>query len=409
MVPVTVSYFSKRTDTSATRAAIVYCMGIVGAFAVVGVLVTVLFGAGSIQSFAANPWVNLTLAILFIAMALNLFGLYEIQLPSGLINKLNTKSRTSGSLVGPLLMGMTFALTTFTCTAPIVGTVLAASTSGNLFYPALGMTSFGLAFSLPFLALALFPSYLNKMPKSGSWLGAVKPALGFIELMAAVKFLSNADLVWHLGLLTRPVFLITWAVLAFLLAAYLLGLPKSINKVGLTRRGLGLATLVLACFLSLGATGRPIKGNLGAFLPPDPYPVQSGQEGPKMDVASTETYWESDFKTALARAQAENKVVFLDFTGVTCVNCRLMEQDVFPDPSVKERFGEMVTAKLYTDRGTEEDMANQELQKKLAKTIALPVYVLLKPDGTTVIGKYEGLAPSPDEFVKFLDAARSSS
>lgn len=406
MIPVTVSYFSKKDKGQALPHSLAYSIGIVSTFGLLGILSSAIFGATGIATFAANPWVNLVLGLVFVALALNLFGLFEIQVPAALASKAD-KQRTKGGLVGPFFMGMTFSLTSFTCTAPIAGSLLAAAAKGDLFYPTIGMLVYGLAFALPFFFLAMFPSSLSKMPKSGDWLKTVKPALAFIELAAAVKFFSNADLGFELGLITRPVFLIAWAVIFTCLAGYLLGIPKALNKVGGGRRILGGISLAFAAALTMGMKGWPL-GVVESFPPPEPYPTKASQKSSANFAASNQAtkgrLEAKNYEEAVALAKKTGRTIFVDFTGVTCVNCRLMEKKVFPDKRVQEEFDKMVIVQLYTDRPNPEDEANKKLQDKLASNIALPTYVLVKPDGT-VIDKYEGLSPTIEEFVGFLKKA----
>lgn len=405
MIPVTVSYFSKREKAQALPQALAYSIGIISTFALIGVAAAVFFGATGIARFTTNPWVNLLLGLVFVALALNLFGLYEFKVPTALARKTD-QQRTRGGLVGPFFMGMTFSMTSFTCTAPIAGSLLAAAAKGDVLYPALGMATFGLAFAAPFFLLALFPSSLAKVPRGGEWMNVVKPALAFVELAAAVKFFSNADLGFQLGIITRPVFLVLWSLCFVGLALYLLGIPKSANKIGYARRVLGGTSLAFAVILCMGMTGWPL-GVVESFPPPDPYPsakdlmAQNNESGDRPTKGQKGRLEAKTFDDALALAKETGRTVFVDFTGVTCVNCRLMEKNVFPHPGVKAEFDKMVLVQLYTDRPTPEDQANQALQQKLAKSVALPTYVLVKPDGT-VVDKYEGLAPTPDEFVKFL-------
>jgi thiol:disulfide interchange protein DsbD len=395
MLPVTISYFTKR-ETNVVAGALAYCVGIVSTFAVLGVGAAVVFGASGINHFATNAWVNLVLAAIFVALALNLFGFYELKIK--LPGKLATASRASGAgVAAPFFMGMAFSVTSFTCTAPIAGGLLTLSGSGkSLFYPVMGMLAFGVAFSLPFLLLAFSPSLLKKLPKSGNWLGAVKPALGFIELAAAVKFLSNADLTWQLGLLKRTEFLAIWAVIALGLGLYLLGVPKGIAKTGWPRRGLAVLSLCLAAFLTLGLRGTSV-GAVDAFLPPSPYP----SDVPPKPKTPEDVVFLSKYDEAVAKAKATHQNIFVDFTGVNCVNCRWMEDNIFVLNPVKALLGQMVTVQLYTDRPTDSDRANQKLQEKIGGTIALPVYVIVTPEGK-VIKTYEGKAPSTEEFLEFL-------
>lgn len=404
MIPVTVSYFSKKEKAHALPQALAYSIGIISTFAILGIVSSLVFGAAGIATFATNPWVNLVLGVLFVVLALNLFGVFEIKVPVALARKTDAQ-RSKGGLVGPFFMGMTFSLTSFTCTAPIAGSLLAAAAKGDLLYPTVGMATFGLAFAAPFFFLALFPSSLSKIPKSGEWMNTVKPALAFIEIAAAIKFFSNADLAFQLGWITRPVFLIAWAVVFVGLGAYLLGIPKALSTTGNVRRSLGAGAFAFAFLLCMGVSGWPL-GVVESFPPPDPYPTNTAlaKQTETTGTKTSETKGRLEAKTyeeALKLAADTNRVVFVDFTGVTCVNCRLMEKHIFPTPPVKAELDKMVIVQLYTDRPTPEDKANQQLQDKLAKNIALPTYVLVKPDGQ-VIEKYEGLSPTPQEFADFL-------
>ncbi len=410
MIPVTVSFFSKREQGRALPEAFAYSIGIVSTFAVIGVGTALIFKATGIAAFAANPWVNLVLGVLFIVLALNLFGLFEFKVPVALARKTDAQ-RKRGGLVGPFFMGMTFSITSFTCTVPIAASLLAAAAKGDVLYPTLGMATYGTAFAAPFFFLALFPSSISKMPRSGEWLASVKPVLAFIELAAAVKFLSNADLGFQLAIITRPVFLVTWIIIFAALGGYLFGVHKGLKGIGLGRRILGAASLALVVFLIMGMKGSSL-GFVDSFPPPDPYPVSKvAPKGSASGVSDTVVMHQGrieadSFDEALKLAKETGRTVFVDFTGVTCVNCRLMEKNIFPVPEVKSQMDKMVYVQLYTDRPTPEDQANQQLQNKLAKNNALPTYVLVKPDGQ-VIDKYEGLSPTAQEFVDFLKKANA--
>lgn len=389
MVPITVSYFAKRREAGGnglTQAG-AYCFGIVGAFAAFGILVTVLFGASGVQRFATNPWVNIALGALFVFLALNLFGLYQVSLPSKMTNAFSPHGKAG--LLGPILMGLTFTLTSFTCTVPFVGTVLISAAAGDIVRPLLGMLAFGSAFALPFFLLALFPQFLAKLPKSGSWLEMVKAFMGFLEIAAAVKFISNADLVWGTGLISRSTFLVIWIVIFAAAALFLLRiirLPKVDvpEKMGRGRLITIALTGVTCVWLALGASGRSL-GDLEAFLPP----------------GSADGWNEIPYDRALTIARRDRKPILIDFTGVTCTNCRWMEKNMFPRPEVKGEFGNYVLLKLFTDRMSPEDRANQELMKKLTNKVTLPIYVIVGTDGK-VQRIFEGSTPSSDKFVTFL-------
>jgi len=398
MIPITVSFFAKKTGEGDARetnlkGAAAYSLGIIASFTLIGLAVTALFGATGMQKLAANPWVNLALAALFIVLALSLFGRFELMLPSGLVNRFQSGTR-QGGLAGPIFMGVTFSLTTFTCTVPVVGGLLILATQGDWLYPAAGMLAFSSAFALPFFFLALFPQWLAKLPKSGSWLATVKAFMGFLELAAALKFISNIDLVNQWGLITRPVFITIWVAIMTIAGVYLMGwmvFGHDAQKpvVGWVRRAFGVASFAAAIWLMNGLQGGSL-GNLGSFLPPDPYP------GKKAALKAGELDWHDTFELA----QKEGKPIFIDFTGVTCTNCRQVEQQIFPHPLVETELKRFARAKLFTDRP--QDEANAKLQEELTKSAALPTYAILKPGSKTVVAVLEGSQITPEQFANFL-------
>ncbi|MFY9233764.1 MAG: cytochrome c biogenesis protein CcdA [Fimbriimonadaceae bacterium] len=409
MVPITVSFFSKSSGAERKAnygGAAAYCLGIIASFTALGLIVTLLFGAFGVQDLAANPWVNVFLVLMFIVLSMNLFGMFEITVPAAWLNKLNRQSR-SKSIVAPMVMGIVFTLTSFTCTVPFVGTILAgAATTGDFLFPIAGMIAFSTAFSLPFFLLALFPQALSKLPKSGSWLATAKAFLGFVEIAAALKFLSNADLVWQLGFITQPVFLAIWAAIAFIAGLYLLGWLRLGHedgplRVGWLRRGFAVATLAAGVLCLAGLQGASL-GKLSAFLPPVPYP---GKE--KSGISADKLTWVPTYKEALAQAKSEGKALFIDFTGVTCTNCRDMENNMFPRKAVVNELSQFARAKLYTDRKTPEDKLNRDLLQKLTQSVSLPVYVIQSPDGET-LKVFQGSTNDEEEFVRFLRQGREA-
>jgi thiol:disulfide interchange protein DsbD len=398
MIPITVSFFSKKRGQNSRQGlmeAIAYCAGIIGTFTVVGVAVAVVFKATGIRVLANNPWLNLGLAVLFVALGVNLMGGFEILLPPSLADKANRAAERTG-LIGPFLMGLTFTITSFTCTVAFVGTLLAAAAKGNVFYPVMGMLAFSTAFALPFFLLALFPQYLNRLPRSGAWMVTVKGFMGFVEIAAAVKFLSNADLVWSLDILTRPVFLAIWFALATLAGLYLLGairLPHDESRaIGKARRVIGLLSLVAGIWFLAGINGTSL-GQVVSFLPPQPYPGHA-------DGSSSLLHWGHHYKAALAEAAADNHDVIINFTGVNCTNCRQMENTVFPLPTVQKQLARYTRVELYTDRDLPSDRANAALQQKLIHVATLPAYVVLSPSGQVLRVQQDRSTPS--QFVKFL-------
>jgi thiol:disulfide interchange protein DsbD len=413
MIPITVSYFAKATNTDKKvnfGGAIAYCVGIIGTFTVLGLLVSAIFGATGVQALGASPYLNLAFAVVFVVLAINLFGVFELRLPSGLVNKAHAGSR-KGGFFGPMMMGLTFTLTTFTCTVPFVGTVLGNSASSTTpggaslvtkLFPVVGMFGFSLAFALPFFVLALFPQFLGRLPKSGSWLNTVKGFMAFLELAAALKFLSNADLSWQTALLTRPVFLAIWAIIGTLAALYLLGLfvigETNTAKPGFLRLAFGVLMVASAFGCLAGVNGRSL-GEVNAFLPPDPYPGQKAGAG--------DIQWLPKYDGALAQAKSQSRPLFVDFTGVTCTNCRWMEQNMFTRPEVRKLIDGYVPVELYTDRPTADDQGNKKLEQQLANDITLPMYVLMSPEGK-VLKIFQGSTRDSDEFIAFLKAGQAS-
>ncbi len=391
MIPLTVNFFTKRQATSrraGIRDASAYCIGIIGTFTGVGLFMTAVFGASGLQKLATDPYLNIGFAVLFVALAANLLGFFEIAVPQALQQRAQTGSRKSG-IAGPIFMGVASTISSFTCTGAIVGSLLATAATGDRLYPLLGMLSFSTAFALPFFLLALFPQYLSRLPRSGAWMVSVKGYMGFIELAAALKFLSNADLVWATGLISRGLFLVVWAVIAGAAGLYLLGvLPvKGHHRgaIGPLRKFVGVASLAVALWFAVGSRGHSL-GSVEAFLPPEP------------------SHWIESFEKAKAEAKRTNRQIFINFTGVTCTNCRFMEKTVFTRQDVKDSLKQYVLVELYTDRTgahRANDERNQKLEEELTKTVTLPVYVIATPDGKPV-SIFPGSAPDPASFVAFL-------
>ncbi len=414
IIPLTVSYFTKRKAGErggGVGGATAYCLGIISTFTVIGVGVTLIFGGATLSRIATNPFVNIGFAALFIFLAFNLMGFFEIPVPAGLANKVQTDGAKRGGYLQPYLLGLAFTLTSFTCTTAYVGTLLAAAARGDRLYPIVGMLAFSSAFALPFFLLALFPQALARLPKSGSWLVTVKAFMGMLEIAAAIKFLSQADLVWGWGLLTRPVFLALWGIIGVFAGLYLLGvvvLPKQEReRIGPARRGIGAASVLAGLYCALLIAMEPPAWVTG-FLPPAPYPYRLTAASAKMPFPadSAKIVWLSDYNAALAQAKAQNKNVLINFTGVTCTNCRQMENGVFPRPEVQAELKNFALAELYTDRQTPADNANQDLENKLVNNIALPYYVIVSPDGK-VLKTIDGLR-TPQQFAQFLREGRAT-
>ncbi|MEW6207459.1 MAG: cytochrome c biogenesis protein CcdA [Acidobacteriota bacterium] len=402
MVPITVSYFTNHSATSragAVRNALIYSGGIILTFTALGMALALIAGAAGINQFAANPWINLLITAIFLSFALSLFGAFEISVPASVLTRLD-KLSGGGRAAGTLLMGLTFTLTSFTCTAPFVGTLLVMAARGEWRWPLLGMLAFSTVFALPFFVLSLVPQLMTQMPRAGGWLNSIKVTMGFLEIAAAMKFLSNADLVWGWGVFTREVVLATWVAVMLLMAIYLLGKFRLMNdpaveRIGAARLISALISLALCFYLLTGLFGRRL-GEIESFLPP-------ATEGSlATGVAAGELEWiVNDYEGALARARQENKLVLIDFTGYTCTNCRWMEANMFPKEQVRRRMEQYVRVRLYTDGEGELYEKHQRLEEEKFGTVALPYYAIVDAKGNA-IASFPGLTRNADEFVAFL-------
>jgi thiol:disulfide interchange protein len=426
MIPITISFFTKRTQTTRRRSlrdAGLYSFGIIMSFTMIGFIFSLLLGASGIQDFATNPIVNIAVASVFIILTLNLFGMFEIQLPTSVLNRLNRKAQDDGdSVAGVLLMGVVFSLTSFTCTVPFVGGLMfTASTSGEWLLPLIGMATFATVFAAPFFLLALFPAVLKSLPRSGGWLNSVKVVMGFLELAAAIKFLSNADLVWGWGVLTREFFLAIWIAIAVLITVYLLGrftLPHDspVDKVGPVRVLFATASLAIAFWLIVGVFGGSL-GELEAMVPPQEYPgkgntsplasIGGGAARSSVSVASasagvSEDAWiTDDYQRALEVSKETGKPIFVDFTGFTCTNCRWMEKNMFPKQEVAELMNRYVLVRLYTDGRDSIHKVNKKMQFDRFKTIALPLYAIMTPSDS-IVGT-SAFTRKTESFIGFLE------
>ncbi|MEP6947300.1 MAG: cytochrome c biogenesis protein CcdA [Acidobacteriota bacterium] len=409
MIPITVSYFTSHSAGHRGRAiklATVYSVGIVATFTIVGMLLAFFVGAAGINLFAANPWINLLITGVFLFFAFNLFGAYEITIPSGILTKLDaiTRSREGegSGVVGALLMGLTFTLTSFTCTSPFVGTILVSASQGNWRMPLLGMLVFSTVFALPFFVLALAPHLISQLPRAGGWMNSVKVAMGFLEVAAAMKFISNVDLVWKWGIFTRDVVLAIWIAIGVVLTAYLLGKfqlshDSKPERLGAFRVFAAVVSLAVSFYLLTGLFGAKM-GELESFLPPD----LNNSSTRVFGRSETEMKWiENDLEAAENRAKAENKLVFVDFTGYTCTNCRWMEANVFPKKEVEAELSKFVLARLYTDGEGDVYTRQQQIEQDMLGTVALPYYAVVSPDGK-IISSFPGLTRNVAEFIEFL-------
>jgi len=414
MIPLTVSFFSKQKEGKGTAAighAFGFGLAIVITFTILGALLAVFIGASGANKFAANPWVNLFIALVLVVFAISLLGAFELRLPHQLTNWLNRKSNESSGLIGILFMALTISAVSFSCTAPFVGGVLAATAGGEWFYPIIGMAGFSTAFASPFVLFALFPRWLESLPKSGSWMNIVKVLLGFIELAAAIKFLSNADLVWEWGLISRPFAIATWIAIFLMAGLYLLG-TFSLNheekptQIGTGRLMLAMPFILFSFYLIPGLMGASL-GIWDSWLPPkqatDVSVVRSlAQQGIGSSNSGESENWTTNYDEARQTAQKENKPLFIDFTGYTCTNCRAMEANVFPLTEIQKRFAKMQQVRLYTDDGSD-GPENQKFQFELTGTVALPTYVIVDPENEKIMDQLVGYA-NKEKFRQFLDS-----
>ena len=404
MVPITVSFFTNRTMRRAGAGprgsvidAFVYGLGIVLTFTAVGFTLAVAFGAAGLNRFAADPWLNLGVTALFIAFALSLFGVWEIALPSRFVNAAARSDAGRGRWAGTLLMGLAFTITSFTWTAPFLGTLLVVASQGDWQWPLAGMLAFSTVFAAPFVALALAPRWIASLPRSGPWLVAVKAVMGLLEVAAAMKFLSNADLVWGWRIFSREVVLVTWILIAVVLVVYLAGLIRlgGAPRLGRPRGARMIATaaaVLLGVWLATGLAGRRL-GELEAFLPP-------------ADLAAATPNGElpwilNDYDGALAEASRQGRPLLVDFTGYTCTNCRWMEANMFPAPEVTRELARYVRVRLYTDGRDETNRRFQKMEQDMFGTVALPYYAVIGPDGVPKVA-FGGLTRDSAEFMAFL-------
>ncbi len=423
MIPMTVSFFLKRTKdrSRSIRDAYTYGLSIIVIYLLLGLAVTAIFGASALNSLATNAVFNIIFFLLLVVFALSFFGAFELVLPSSWTTRLDAKADATTGLISIFFMAFTLCLVSFSCTGPIIGTLLVeAATSGSMLYPAVGMFGFAVALSLPFTIFALFPSLLRSMPKSGGWMNRVKVVLGFCELALSLKFLSVADLAYGWGILDREVFLSLWIVIFLLMGLYLLGFirlphdddPSAEERVSVSRLMLALVSLAFAIYMIPGLWGAPCKA-ISAFTPP-----LSTQDFVLGESSATIYH---NYEEGMAEARRANKPVLVDFSGFGCVNCRKMEAAVWSAPEVKQIIeDDYILIELMVDDKT--PLANIEtvtengremrlrtvgdkwsyLQRYKFGANAQPFYVLLDADGTPLNGSYsynEDVA----EYVKFLN------
>ena len=450
MIPLTVSYFTKRSTTKAKgiTQALTYGLSIIIIYVALGYGVSMLFGIDALNALSTNVWVNLIFFALLVVFAVSFLGGFEITLPSGFVNKVDAQS-DRGGIIGIFFMAFTLALVSFSCTGPIIGTLLFESAvSGNMMGPLIGMTGFSLALALPFGLFAAFPGWLNALPKSGSWTNSVKVVLGFLELALALKFLSNADLVMQAGFLTREIFIAIWAAIFGLLSLYLLGIVRfphdspSNGSISVPRGLFAMATLAFTLYLIPGLWGAPLK-LISGFPPPDFYKEWKQKPGQSPALFQAESKDQGsreqaqhlagdcpngldcfhDYDKALAYAKQAGKPLLVDFTGWACVNCRKMEANVWTDPQVDRLLREeVILVSLYIDDKRALPEAEQTVKKLGSKDFVIktignkwsyfqaerfninsqPYYVLVDGNGKT-LSISKGYSSSVQAYVDFLD------
>lgn len=373
MIPMTVSFFTKQSKTKAAgiKNAIIYGVSIIVIYVLLGIAVTMIFGADALNALATNVWFNIIFFLLLVIFAVSFLGAFEIMLPNSWANKVDSQV-DRGGLIGIFFMALALAIVSFSCTGPIVGTLLVEAASKGGLAPVIGMFGFSLAIALPFALFAAFPGWLNSLPKSGGWLNTVKVVLGFLELALAFKFLSQADLVLQAHLLEREVFLAIWIAIFGTLALYLFGkiqLPHDspLTHISVGRLSLGLVVLSFTIYMIPGLWGAPLN-LISAFPPPLEYSESPYGVGySKMETSSAMNSYKglpdgahllaphdilafNDYDKGLAYAKEVGKPVMIDFTGWACVNCRKMEQNVWPKPEVLNILkNEVVLISLYVD------------------------------------------------------------
>lgn len=438
MIPMTVSFFTKQSKTKAQgkRNAIIYGLSIILIYLILGSVVTGIFGAEALNALSTNVWFNVIFFVLLVVFAVSFLGAFEIMLPNSWANKVD-KQADRGGIVGILFMALALAIVSFSCTGPIVGTLLVESASKGGIAPIIGMLGFSTALALPFMLFAMFPGWLNSMPKSGGWLNTVKVSLGFLELALAFKFLSNADLVLQLHYIEREVFLAIWIAIFGTWALYLFGkitLPHDspLTHISVGRLSLGLVVLTFTVYMIPGLFGAPLK-LISAFPPPQTYSESpngfGGDGGSAPSEAALPDFAEygphgiisfTDYEKGMAYAKKINKPVLIDFTGFACVNCRKMENNVWTDSQVLQILkNDIVLISLYVDDKRDlpldEQFVSPNTGKKIVtignkwsdfiihryKTNTQPFYVLSDVEGKNLNNPI-GYTPDIEEYKEWL-------
>ncbi|MBQ1858713.1 MAG: thioredoxin family protein [Paludibacteraceae bacterium] len=386
IIPMTVSFFLKRTDQGAKNA-VLYGLSIIVLYVGLGLLVTLLFGASALNELSTNAIVNIFFFLLLVVFALSFFGLFEITLPDSWSTKLDSKARSTGGFLSILLMAFTLVIVSFSCTGPIIGTLLVEAAGHSLLAPAIGMLGFAVALALPFSLFAMFPQWLKSAPKSGDWMTSFKVVLAFLELALSLKFLSVADLAYGWGILPRWLFIAIWIACFAGIAIYLLWNIFRVSKMRIVIRMLVIIpSIVFVVYLIPGLFGAPVKA-ISAFAPP-------------METEGREVF--HDYEEGMAFARQTGKPVIIDFTGYGCVNCRKMEAFVLADDSVKARLENYVFIELYVDDKRDGiGDRNSALQREQFGSNAQPFYVQLDAYGHQV-AEPMAFTTDPEEFINWL-------
>ncbi|MBQ5926236.1 MAG: thioredoxin family protein [Paludibacteraceae bacterium] len=421
IIPMTVSFFLKRSGDKAKgrRDAFTYGAAIIIIYLTLGLLVTGIFGASALNALSTNAIFNIIFFLMLVVFAVSFFGAFEITLPASWTSKMDAKAETTTGFMSIMLMAFTLVLVSFSCTGPIIGTLLVEAAQGSWLGPAIGMFGFSIALALPFTIFAMFPSMLKSMPKSGGWLNSVKVVLGFLELALSLKFLSVADLAYGWGILDRETFLALWIVIFALLGMYLLGkitLPHDdqVERIGVGRMMLALISFAYAIYLVPGLWGAPCR-SASAFAPP-----LTTQD---FNLYTNEVHPDThDYEIAMQMAQTAGKPVLVDFSGFGCVNCRKMEASVWTDPTVATMLKEdfvlvtlmvddrtpLATPFVVTEGGVRKEFTtvgekNSYIQRSKFGANAQPFYVALDAEGKPLNKSY-AFDENPANFVEFLKA-----
>jgi len=454
MIPMTVAFFTGKENsrTEAIKDATIFGLSIIFIYSVIGIGVSIIFGAEIANDIATSAVANIIFFIIFFIFALSFLGAFDIVLPSAFVNKVNNNA-DKGGLIGIFFMAFTLVLVSFSCTGPIVGTVLIESAKGEIIKPVIGMLGFSLSFAIPFTLFAIFPEWMQSLPKSGGWLNSVKVVLGFLELALGLKFLSIADQAYHWGILDREIYLAIWIVIFTLMGIYLLGKiqlahDSPIEKLSVTRLSLAICTFTFVIYMIPGMFGAPLKG-LSGYLPPmstQDFNINKivREQSASYNIKSVDENFPSNprfssflhlphgingffsYKEGLEYAKEINKPLFIDFTGHGCVNCRKMEEYVWSDSNVLERLkNDFVVVALYVDDKTmlpEEEWYISTYDNKVKKTLgkqnfdlqierfesnAQPYYVLLD-NNEKLLNTPTAYDVDVDRFIKFLDEGKNN-